>query len=176
MIQSDLMNRIFPALILLIFTILSCKSEKPKFEKIVFHSSICFGNCDAYHLEIKRDTAVRIYGETVYEHTDKIDYLDDVERQGYFTGKAKSSDFKKLDSIIQNIGIDTLKFADANGSDASVYTIIVYYNNKKVLLKSMNPPEQAYDLIRVLSSICRNSDVRRTYEVFELEEQKKYGY
>lgn len=170
------MGRYWLFILLSAALISSCNSDKPKFERIVFHQSICLGDCDAYHLEINRDTSVRIFGEDVYQNTGKFDYRSAVDKEGYFIGKARSADFKKLDSIIQHIGIDTLKFDPVTCCDAPVYTIIVYFDHKKVVLKSMNPPEKANELIGVLETICRNSDVRRTLDPFVLEGQKEHGF
>ena len=155
--------------IILSMVIFGCRSGKPKLEKIIFHTSLCFGECSVYHLEVKNNKAVRLYAETVFKNTGKFNYQNDIDKEGYFVGKATDANFRRLDSIIQNIGIDTLKFNDLNCCDGVLYTIIVYYDGKKKILKSMFPPEKANDLISTLYSICKESNVMRTDDGFEIE-------
>ena len=98
-----------------------------------------------------------------------LELLDDIDKEGYFVGNATDSNFRRLDSIIQNIGIDTLKFNNLTCCDGVLYTIIVYYDGEKKILKSMFPPEKANDLISTLYSICKEGNVIRTDDRFEIE-------
>lgn len=159
-------------LAMLISVICSCKSNKPGFEKIIYYTSPCFGTCPVYHLEVKNNKEVRVFAETVYKHPENMLYQEDFEKEGYFVGKASDVAFKKLDSIVQHIGLDTLTFKDINCCDGIVYTIIVYYNGERKVFKSMFPPEEASDLIAVLNDICRNSAVKRSSKDFVLETMK----
>jgi len=168
------MNRIVPIIAVILFAITGCKTEEHQsFEKIIFHNSRCFGDCDVYHLEIKGDTSVKVYGEAVYQHSGRKMYIHSPDKEGYFSGKAKRNEFKTLDSIIRHIGIDTIKFDNSDCCDGIIYTIIIYREGKRIELKSMFPPEKARQLIAVLNSICRNSDVKRTAKPFTLEGQVK---
>ena len=166
------MNRIIPIIAVILFALSGCKTENPGFEKIIFHNSRCYGNCDVYHLEIKGDMSVRIYAETVYKLTGN-GYIYLPDKEGYFTGKAKRSDFNRLDSIIRHIGVDTLKFDNVDCCDGIIYTIIIYREGKRIELRSMFPPEKAHHLIEVLNVIKRNSDTERTKQPFTLEGQER---
>jgi hypothetical protein len=169
--KTDMANK-FTCLMILISVICSCKNSKPGFEKIIYHTSSCFGTCPVYHLEIKNNKEVRVFAETVYKHPEKMVYEEDFEKEGYFVGKASNLAFKKLDSIVQHIGLDTLKFGDVTCCDGIIYTIIVYYNGERKVFKSMFPPEEARDLIATLNDICKNSSVKHSSKDFVLETMK----
>lgn len=96
-------------------------------------------------------------------------YEEDFEKEGYFLGNANPTDYKRLDSILQNIGLDTLTFKDITCCDGIVYTIIVYYNGEKKIFKSMSPPEMANNLISTLYDICTKSKLKRADKDFVLE-------
>lgn len=155
--------------LILVVVLVSCKTGKPKLEKIIFHSSMCFGTCSVYHLEVKNNQDVRLFAETVYKDPKKLLYEEDFEKEGCFVGKANATDYKRLDSILQNIGLDTLTFKDITCCDGVVYTIIVYYDGEKKIFKSMLPPESANELISTLYDICTNSALKPASKDFVLE-------
>ena len=160
-----------PIIILIIVTLLgfSCKRPNPiKLEKIIFHTSFCFGTCPTYHLQIDSNKQVKLFAEEVYQG--KSLFLRDSTKMGYFIGEIPDTTFIKLAEELQSIGIDTLKFDGVNCCDGSVKTIIVYYNGKRKYLKSMFPPKIAENLIDRLNNICRNYNFKRTTEKFKIEE------
>ena len=67
------MKKIF-YLIIFAFFIVSCASKKNegKFEKIIFHTSKCFGTCPEYHLELNQKKEIKLYVEKAYQKR-KID-------------------------------------------------------------------------------------------------------
>jgi hypothetical protein len=155
--------------LMLISVMYGCKSNKPMFEKIIYHTSQCFGTCPVYHLEVKDNKEVRLFAQTVYKHPENMLYQEDFEKEGFFVGKASNAAYERLDSIVQNIGLDTLKFEDITCCDGIVYTVIVYYNGEKKVFKSMSPPEAASDLIATLDDICRDRGLKRADKDFVLE-------
>lgn len=156
-------------LILLLTCIGSCKRKEQKFslEKIIFHSSMCFGTCPSYHLEIRRNRDTRLYSEVVFKKNS--DYEEDKEKIGYFIGSIDKTNFIKLENLIQKVGIDTLKFDNINCCDGSVIKLIVYYNGKKKVLESMFPPKESNELIKQLFFICKNHQLRKTERIFKIE-------
>jgi hypothetical protein len=85
---------------------------------------------------------------------------------------ATDTAYKRLDSILQNIGLDTLKFKDITCCDGIVSTIIVYYDGKRKISRSVSPPEEANDLITTLYDICTDSSVKPSGKDFVLETMK----
>src|SRR3954468_3289522 len=101
------------ALLSLIFLIISCKQQRKTvdFEKIVFHTSQCFGTCPTYHLQIDKYQRVKLYAEQVFKKPGDIaSYEDDKAKMGYFIGKASDSSFRKLTGELNKVGLDTLEF------------------------------------------------------------------
>jgi hypothetical protein len=137
------------------------------FEKIIFHTTECFGRCPVYDLQVDKLKRVKLHAQVVYEPWDgyEIDSL-----QGYFTGQLSDQTFGKLIKTIQTCNLRTLKMNDALCCDGSVKTIIVYFNGRKKYFKTMFPPVIANELISTLYSICQEDGLVKTSEEFKIEE------
>jgi hypothetical protein len=144
-------------------------NKKIKLEKIIFHTSECFGACPTYHLQVDGDKSLKLYAERVYRKDKGFSREQDTARTGYFTGSVSDTTFNKLLQELETVGLDTLEFEGPNCCDGSLKTIIVYYNGKRKFLKAMFPPEKAHPLIAVLYEICGNSKLQRTQKKFEIE-------
>lgn len=147
-------------------------SKAFKFEKIIFHTTLCFGNCPTYHLQVDNDKKIKLYAEDVYKNDSTIQR--DKAKIGYFTGTVSNILFIKLTNALKKIGLDTLEFNGETCCDNSVITIIVYYNGKRKYLKSMFPPAKAHKLISTLYEICETSKLQRNIIIipFEIEDDK----
>jgi hypothetical protein len=146
--------------------------KKVNLEKIIFHTSMCFGTCPTYHLQVDNNKNVKLYAEQVYKNPRDISsYENDTEKMGYFVGKISDTTFNKLTNELSEIGLDTLKFDDVNCCDGSLITIIVYYNGKRKFLKSMFPPEKSNTLISTLYDICKPSNLTKTTGKFIIENE-----
>jgi hypothetical protein len=150
---------------------LSCRQniQKNGFERIIFHTSGCFGSCPTYHLEIDSSKNVKLFTEFAYEGDPTQDAKEDKFKMGHFTGKLEDSLFYKLKNIIDTLKINSLKFEEDNCCDGSTKTIISYYDGKRNYLKSMRPPFKTYFLISTLTEICEKSKLQRTNSKFEIE-------
>jgi len=172
------MIRIF-VFLLLITVVASCHNKLAKyshsnisFEKIIFHTSPCHGLCPTYHLEISANQQARLYAETVYNMDKGFERVSDFGKTGYFKGKVSDSLFRVLEKELVAVELDTLVF-DANACcDGSIYTIIVYYQGKRKVLRSMFPPAKAQPLVDVLNAICSDHSFERTSQSFEIENEK----
>ncbi|MEO5645645.1 MAG: DUF6438 domain-containing protein [Bacteroidia bacterium] len=141
------------------------------FEKIIFHTSQCFGTCPVYQMEVDGNKNMKLYAEKIFNRGDGLE--TDSSKTGYFKGTANDSAFNKLVHEIQTIGIDTLDFGDAHCCDGSLITIIVYRNGKRKFMESMFPPERTGDLIAALYEICEKSKLTKTEEKFTIEDTEK---
>lgn len=139
-----------------------------KLEKIIFHTSMCFGNCPVYHLEVDNNKNIKL--SNVVNIKKATDFK--VIEVNNFIGKADDSTFNKLINELNTIGLDSLQFGKAMCCDGSIKTIIVYYNGKRKFMKSMFPPENADKLIDILYDICRTKSLKRTDEEFEVEDEE----
>jgi hypothetical protein len=142
---------------------LSC-NKKPAFDKIIFHTTGCFGSCPTYYLELDQDKKVKLFAAHIFKG-EPFNIAD----TGHFAGSADDKTFKVLSTIIDTIGVDTLKFNGSTGSDGSLYTIIIYRNGKRMYLQSMFPPSKASPLIFALYDICTKSELARSTKPFSIE-------
>jgi hypothetical protein len=145
------------------------KSKQPAFDRIVFHTSMCFGSCPVYHLELNKDKKIKLFAESVSKGGWGSGW--DTAKMGYFSGFASDTSFNQLSAIIKTIGIDTLTFKPIICCDGSLFTIIVYRDGKRRYLHSMFPPAKAYPLIGTLYEICKKSNLKRT-SPFKIEQPK----
>ena len=159
----------YALIIITVLTIFSCKKKDGKFklDKIIFHSSQCFGSCPIFHLEVNKDRFAYLFAETV--HKTSSDYGLDKQRMGYFTGKIDTTNFNKIDSLIQEIGIDTVNYKKVICCDSPIYTIIIYHNGKRKYLKSMYPPKKMSWIINELYNICQKNELKKTNKIFFIE-------
>lgn len=162
-------------LIILIVSVLifgACRQyEKIKLEKIIFHSTRCFGSCPAYHAQIDSTRTLLLYSEYVDKTPDINTDLNnpDTTEMGYFTGQVSDRQYNELVAELENVGPDNLDFDGRDCCDGSTKTIIIYYNGKRKFLKSMFPPREADKLISVLRQICESTVTQRTNQTFDIE-------
>lgn len=162
------MRLYFLPVLILLSTVFGCSNQKIKLDRIIFHTSQCFGTCPVYHLEVKSDQTFKLFREVVYKPGNF--YQLDEAKNGYFVGRVNDSTFKKLNKISDSIRIDTLKFNNETCCDGTLITILASYNgNGKNYLRSMFPPANAAPLISVLYEICEQSNAKRVHEKFEIE-------
>ena len=173
----SLMRHALLPMSLFMLTLFGCAGEKNAagFDKIIYHTTSCFGDCPTYHLELDSEKNVKLYAEQVLKPNWRIKFEKDTARMGYFTGVANDSSFNKLSGIVNSIGLDTLNFKWADCCDAPITTIIVYYDGKRRNFASMFPPEKARPLIDALMEICQHSQVKRTKETFAIEQRMVAG-
>jgi len=138
-------------------------------EKIIFHTSVCYGSCPTYHLQVDSNKRIKLFAEQVFKNDPHITFELDSSKMGYFIGIVSDTTYNKLTNNLQNVGLKTLEFDGANCCDASIKTIIIYYDKRRKYLQSMFPPEKANKLISTLYEICETSKLERTNEKFEIE-------
>jgi hypothetical protein len=162
-------------LIFFIFAFGGCRHyEKVKLDKIIFHTSRCFGSCPAYHSQIDSNKTLLLHAEYVDNTLDIQTDLNnsDSSKMGYFTGQVNDRFYTELVNELENVGLDDLQFDGADCCDGSTKTIIVYYNGKRKFLKSMFPPKEANKLISILRNICESTNTQRTDKTFQIEDKE----
>jgi hypothetical protein len=137
------------------------------FDKIIFHTTECFGTCSVYHLEVDNSKKARLHAQVVYRP--RSGYQTDSASQGYFEGQLGDTTFEKLIKAIQTCNIKTLKMNNELCCDGSISTIIVYFNGQRKYFKTMFPPVIANELIKVLYEICETESLKKTTEKLEIE-------
>ena len=126
-----------------------------QFEKIIFHSSSCYGNgCPEYHLQVDSVKYARLFASYV---PSKKRGEKDTSKTGYFVGMVSDTLYDKLTSIIHQIDFDSLTFKHVNVMDGVTFTIIIYYNGKRKSFWTAYPEENVSKLISVLYEICERN-------------------
>ncbi|MEW5675640.1 DUF6438 domain-containing protein [Flavobacterium enshiense] len=164
------------ALVITSIILLGCatksKTTSDTFEKIVFHSSACFGDCPVYHLEVKNDKKVKLISEES-PRSSKQKSSESINKEPiYKTGSINDGTFNRLTHELKAIGMDSIEFDGVTCCDRPLITIILYHNGKRTFLQSMFPPEKANKLIEILYEISKSEALQKSDEIFFVEEPK----
>jgi len=144
------------------------KDTTIKFEKLIFHTSFCFGDCPTYHLEINSKKGIKLYAEEVFKEKDFL--TRDKSKEGYFTGQLSESKFSKLIDLIRTCNLKTLELDSNNCCDGSLKTFIFYYNGQRKYYQTMFEHPIIGKLVDFLYNICEmSSKLKRTTTKFEIE-------
>jgi hypothetical protein len=135
-----------------------------RFEKIIFHTTECFGTCSVFHMEIDSAKQLRQHTEILYRHSRRY-----TVGEGYFTGKLPDSIYHKLVAAIRTSHLRSLQADDILCCDAPIITIILYANGTRKSFRSMSPPIVAQHLVRVLYQIAQPNVGKRTTKPFTLD-------
>jgi hypothetical protein len=136
------------------------------FEKIIYHTTSCYGTCPTIDLEIDSNRNIYLSG-SFYDSTSM--FKKDTAASGNFTGRLNETQYNRLISILQTCNLKTLEFPERMGADAPVTTLIIYYNGQRKYLKSMFPPSIAEELIEFLYMINQNTKLTKTKEKRTIE-------
>jgi hypothetical protein len=121
-----------------------------RFDKIVFHTTECFGTCSVFHMEIDSARQIRQHTEVLYRQTRR-----DSTREGYFTGKLPDSTYQKFVAALKTSNLRQLDADEILCCDAPIITIILYANGKRKPFRTMLfPPIVAQNLVNVLYQIA----------------------
>lgn len=142
------------------------KDKSIVFEKIIYHTTSCFGSCPTIDLEITNDRNIYLKAEFYKENSI---YEIDSLKSGQFIGKMNDSLYNELINILQTCNLRTLAFPEIHGADAPVTTLIIYYNGQRKYLKSMFPPTIADKLIEFLYLVNTKAELTRTNDERTLE-------
>jgi hypothetical protein len=139
-------------------------------EKIIFHTSRCYGNCPTYHLQIDNKRQVKLFAEEVYLGNSEIfAFQEDTSKMGYFQGVINENKYFELINKLRTCNLEKLAFDGTTCCDGSIITMIIYYNGKRKYLKSMFPPIIANSLISCLYNICNTTSLTKTHRRFRIE-------
>ncbi|OCA80275.1 hypothetical protein BBH99_16055 [Chryseobacterium contaminans] len=124
------------------------------FEKLVYHTTNCYGTCPVIDLEIDKNGNIYLSGE----------FLNDKNKSGQFKGKLSDELLNELMYILKTSNLRTWSFPKKEGHDGAVTTLIVYYNGERKYFKSMFPPTIADQLINFLYGLNEKVSLIRTEE------------
>ncbi|MEI9945886.1 MAG: DUF6438 domain-containing protein [Chitinophagaceae bacterium] len=138
---------------------------KMQFEKIIFHSSRCYGSCPQIDFQV--DSTRNIFINRKYF---KSKSEEDKSKSGSFKGVLDIDTYNDLLQILEKSDYTNLKFPDITCCDGVITTIIIYSNNKRTYLKSMTPPKESSALIAFLHKLGTESELTKISDAITLEE------
>jgi len=162
-------------ILFIILTTFGCRptDKKTGLEKIIFHSTGCFGSCPTYHLQLNNDKSFKLFAESVLKRdTVSLNILGkaDTTKMGYFIGQSDDTLFQQITTELATLGLDTINFDGPSYTDGSSITLIIYYDGKRRYLQSYFPTPKADKLISSLYNVCESSPKKRSNEKFKIEE------
>lgn len=128
-----------------------------KFKRIIFH----FGG---YSLEI--DSSRTVYLQKLYRRIDTSDDLDRIDR---FQDQLSVAVYDELLRLLSISNLRYMRFRNVSVSHVPFRTFIIYFNDKKLKLRSQVVPYLFLPLTDFLLDICRNSNFSRTNIAHDFE-------
>lgn len=146
------------------------KKSDIKFEKLVLHTSTCYGSCPIIHLQITSDRKIKLNAH-FYEFGRSL--IEIKELSGNFIGELDAETYDEFINLLIQSRIDTYNITnDQLCCDGSIKTIITYFNNKRHYVKTMFAPKILSNLILFLYDINSKAKLVRTNEIFDFENDK----
>jgi hypothetical protein len=163
------MKTIFATLLAVLLFSCSAQKDTVKFEKIIFHSSRCFGACPVIDLQVNKDKSLLLARISATRMSKVINGEDPggKEETEYFKGTVSDSLYTEL--LAELAKTDTVSFKGHDCCDAPMKSIIAYYNGKRRSIKTMFPPKRGEKLINILYQISKSESLIKTTEKFEIE-------
>jgi len=131
-----------------------------RWEKIIFHSSHCYGLCPDYSLQIERDGQIKLTNRG----SSFKPALND-----HYQGILSTDQLDNLNRLLSLSHLNTLQWAPRLCCDGPVYSIILYYNNKRLYLHAMWTPVVSRKLVNFLEAQFRNKSLEKVDSVFSYE-------
>ncbi|ESU19832.1 hypothetical protein FEDK69T_30880 [Flavobacterium enshiense DK69] len=163
------------AILLIIITqfLANCSSGKinSRFEKMIFHTSKCFGTCPEYHLELNQNKKIKLYIEKAYQN-----YKIDSTRIGFYRGKLDKETYNEFLSILEKIDLEKsgtkappVEPNTITLSEGSQLTLILYIDNKRKPMRYIYPAGLMQDLMAFLYKISKDKSLTKVNEKLEIE-------
>lgn len=154
-------------LILILFTLISCKEKKKRnneIKKITLCTGHCFGTCPIQYIEIDSSLLLKYYGE------------ENAKRVGFYMGKISEVDWDTINIRFEKINYKELDtFYEESVDDPPTYLEIKYGNNiKKIRAQFASLPENVINTYYWLINFCNETKLEKTNvkTSFELEKLK----
>ena len=152
---------------------MSCASKKNdrKFEKIIFHTSKCFGTCPEYHLELNQKKEIKLYIEKAYQKR-----ILDTLKIGYYKGKLNKETYSELLSLIEKIDIEKSSSIEPVREskttilkEGSQLSLILYSNKLRKPIIYIYPVGLREKLMNYVYKIVNDNNLNKTKEKLDIE-------
>lgn len=134
------------------------------FDRIIFHSSRCFGICNDLYMELDRAGNLKVTNKG-------NDRIDSGKVNLNYRGKVSYYDIQRLNEILSYSQLKTLEWPDRKCFDAPEYTVILYQNDRRYYFhgSSVCIPIVSYELTNYLFRFFCYDNLREVKETFEYE-------
>jgi hypothetical protein len=139
-----------------------------KFQKIIYRTSGCFGSCPEYQLQLDNKKKLKVHAEKMYVAGSEP--ARDKEKEGYFTGVISTKKLQEISNTLASSGLDTVTYFGPPCCDVPQKTIIIYYNNKRKVIKTLFPPASIEKMVKEMEKLMLNAELKRTSKPFRIED------
>lgn len=155
------------------FILISCASKKSDngFEKIIFHTSKCFGTCPEYHLELNKKKEIKLFIEKAYNKR-AIDSL----KIGYYKGKLDNEKYSELISLIEKIDLEKSGIIEPIRepniivlNEGSQLSIILYIKNQRKPMIYIYPAGHWKKLMSFVYKISSSENLTKINKELQIE-------
>lgn len=129
------------------------------FQKIVFHTTGCYGACPIIDLEINKEKEIYLNG-TFFRDFSMFDI--DSTLSGQFKGIIDESLANRLTFLLQTCNLKTLKVNQNLEPEMAVISMIIYFNDEKRAFKFNTTPAILAELVDFLTQINQETRLVRT--------------
>lgn len=160
-------------LIILSFLLIGCSSNNfnKSFEKIIFHTTKCFGTCPVYHLEINNGGEVKLHIEKAYKNR-----IIDNSKIGYYTGKLGKSEYVELLNLIEEVDVEKSGIIEAKHDPKTVILkegsqlhLIIYVGMQRKPMTHIYPVGHWNKLMKFVNNISNNSNLTKINKELYIE-------
>ena len=165
------MKKIFYLIVPLILIGCASKKNDNGFEKIIFHTSKCFGTCPEYHLELNQKKEIKLFIEKAYKKR-TIDTL----KIGFYKGKIDSETYSELISLIEKIDLEKSGIVEPIREpntivlkEGSQLSLILYIKNQRKPMIYIYPAGHWEKLMSFVYKISNLENLTKTSEELQIE-------
>ncbi|WP_298393510.1 DUF6438 domain-containing protein [Flavobacterium sp.] len=153
--------------------IIGCASKKkePQFDKVIFHTSKCFGTCPEYHLEINDNKEIKLFIEKAY-----IKRTLDTSKIGYYKGKLGNETYDELTNLIKTIDLQKSGIIEPKqepntitNNEGTQLSVLLYNNKKRKPIIYIYPAGHWRKLMKFVYEVAADDKLIKTTEKLNIE-------
>lgn len=153
--------------------IIGCATKKveDRFEKIIFHTTKCFGTCPEYHLELNNNKEIKLYIEKAYQKREL-----DTSRIGYYKGKLDKVTYVEFLELLEKMDLDKSGIIEPEREpntvvlrETSQLFLILYNDKKRKPIIYIYPAGHWQKIMAFLYKIAEDDSLIKTNEKLYIE-------
>ncbi|CAM4426528.1 DUF6438 domain-containing protein [Flavobacterium terrigena] len=153
--------------------IISCATKKneDRFEKIIFHTTKCFGTCPEYHLELNKNQEIKLYIEKAYQKR-----ILDTSRIGYYKGKLDNKTYAEFLELLGKMDLDKSGIIEPEREpntvvlrETSQLYLILYNDKLRKPIIYIYPAGHWQKIMAFLYKIAEDKSLTKTNEELDIE-------